>query len=89
MRTSLPTRLPVMQAFPTGGKRTLDITFVSPCGVKTEALVDCTVDQYMQWYRQEDHVQNIFPLLDADMRELFVSGMGPAEWKRMFGGVAC
>ncbi|CAM0077078.1 hypothetical protein VPHK251G3_0091 [Vibrio phage K251 g3] len=88
MQTSLPTRMPVMSAFKTGSKRSLEITFVSRVGTKTECLVESTVEQYMRWYNQEDHVQNIYPLLDADMRELFVTGMGPAEWDRLVGGAA-
>lgn len=85
MKKSLPTRPPIMEAFETGSKRSLNITFVSINNVRTECIVECTVDQYMQWLNKEAHVQTIFPLLDADMRELFVTGMGPAEWNRMFG----
>lgn len=89
MLKSLPTRLPVMHAFKTGSPRTLDITFISPTGHKTETKVYCTLEQYQRWLNKEDKVEVIFPLLDRDMQELFISGMGPKEYKLLHGGVAC
>ncbi|QQM14052.1 hypothetical protein pVco14_002 [Vibrio phage pVco-14] len=87
MLKSLPTRLPVMHAFKTGSPRTLDITFISPTGNKTETKVSCTLEQYERWLNKEDKVPSIFPLLDREMQELFISGMGPLEYER-FHGVA-
>lgn len=85
-KKSLPTRGPVMTAIPNGCGHTIHCVFISPKRHKVETGIRSTVEQYMRWYNGE-HVQSVWPLMDPDTRELFVTGMGPAEWEEMFNSL--
>lgn len=39
---------------------------------------------YTRWRRGE-HIQNVFPQMSSDQREILISGYTPAEWKEIFG----
>lgn len=41
-------------------------------------------DQYMRW-KNGELVQQVFPELNADERELLTSGLTPPEFKRIMG----
>jgi hypothetical protein len=52
------------------------------CGHSTQlTLLRSEVDQY----RKGAFVQDAFPFMTADERELIVSGTHPACWRRLFG----
>ena len=52
------------------------------CGSASTLTVDA--DGYRQW-RSGAYIQEAFPDMDADTRELLVSGTHPACWTAMFG----
>ena len=51
------------------------------CGNK--AIIEVDLDGYMRWVGGE-HVQAAFPTLDANHRELLMTGIHPACWDEMF-----
>lgn len=78
---SLPARLPVLDAWNTGAKHVCYCLFISPSGRQVRVSVECSVEQYLRWYNGEDSVDQAFPLLSEDTKELFRTGMGPVERK--------
>ena len=70
-------------------RETVTCTFKSPSGRETQKIFNYSevspfqVHEYLNNVRP--HVQEIFPNLDADDRELFISGTGSEEWDEIFG----
>lgn len=79
MSKRLPTKPPIAYARVLG-QRTIEIEAVSEFTTITTARVDVTYDAYMRWFHGE-HPDRAFPMLDAEMKELFVTGAGPNESK--------
>lgn len=44
-----------------------------------------TKEQYKQWYYREKPIQDIFPEIKYDKREMLISGICPKCWDEMFG----
>ena len=42
-------------------------------------------NDFLDWQNGK-HVQNAFPYLSADEREMLISGICPTCWDKMFGG---
>lgn len=40
--------------------------------------------QYEDWQNNRRLVQDIFPDMDKDMREMFITGICPSCWNKMF-----
>jgi hypothetical protein len=64
-------------------------TYTTPpcmmCGDRTVVALDRVS---IERWRGGELVQNVFPDLDADARELLISGTHPACWAEMFGDEA-
>lgn len=58
------------------------VTICPFCG--TETCIDVFSEDYKLWI-EGALVQNAFPYLSADERELLVSGICPTCWEQMFG----
>jgi len=52
------------------------------CG--TENIITIDKDDYVSWKVKGSFVQNVFPWLTMDQRELLVSGTHPHCWEEMF-----
>jgi hypothetical protein len=65
------------------GGRTVHVTYCPVCKVRNEIKLDRS--KFIRW-RTSEHVQNVWPELDANDRELLVTGTHPACWDAMFGG---
>lgn len=63
-------------------KITLSVPCVQ-CGAVHKLRVH--LDDYESWKNGEKLVQEAFPYLSADKRELLISGICPECWDRMFG----
>lgn len=53
------------------------------CGKVIE--IEMSFQQYKKWKHQEDLVQNIFPEIKPEIREMLISGICPTCWEKMFG----
>lgn len=42
-------------------------------------------DQYNRLLQDEENIQDIFPNIPAEQRELFITGYSPSQWNSMFG----
>jgi hypothetical protein len=47
-------------------------------------IINVSEDQYRQWTGGK-LIQNVMPELNADQREILISGYTPAEWNKIFG----
>lgn len=54
------------------------------CGEETGITVDA--DKYYEWRQNGRLIQDVWPELDADTREMYISGTHPACWDAAFGG---
>jgi len=52
------------------------------CGVANDITLDYI--SYMRWYKGGGLIQDIWPNLDPDQRELIMTGIHPNCWNRMF-----
>lgn len=50
----------------------------------TEFKFDITDEQYRQYTNKEGLIQNIFPNMAPEYRELFISGICPYCWNKLF-----
>lgn len=56
-----------------------------PCpGCGDHITIAATVPQFMAYMRRGQFVQNVFPELDDDTRERFISGVCPTCWEEMY-----
>lgn len=65
----------------------LAVDIVLDCDV-TGALVriPMTLDQFMKFMSpNRPLMQNLFPEMASEVREMLISGSTPAEWQQMFG----
>ena len=53
------------------------------CGEVNEVLVEYS--DYFAWYHDDLLVQEAFPYLSADDRELLITGICPTCWNHTFG----
>lgn len=53
------------------------------CGEETEFTV--TYDQYVRLFADQEYVQDVFPDLTKEQREVMISGTHPKCWIEMFG----
>lgn len=49
-----------------------------------EYIFDITLEQYKKYISGEDYIQNIFPEISPGLRELFISGICPDCWSKIF-----
>lgn len=62
----------------------LTLTTTCPfCGKSHDVVVD--IFDYFAW-QEGELVQNAFPYLSANDREMLISGICPKCWDEMFGG---
>lgn len=54
-------------------------------GKENTMYLDVTQAQLDRYASGEEHVQNVFPHLNAAQREFIKSGITPTEWEAMFG----
>ena len=52
------------------------------CG--DEHCFEVTEEQFKKYQSGEDYIQNIFPELSADEREMLITGICPSCWNKMF-----
>jgi len=65
----------------------VEVTFRSPSGRITVAVLplrESIFRKALADWKAGELIQSAFPTLDADQRELIVSGIGKAEWDAMF-----
>jgi len=68
------------------GKEGTHIRFSKKCSITDEMyVVIVEIDDYIRWKEEKLCVQDVFPMLDKEMREFLITGTTPAEWKEMFG----
>lgn len=61
--------------------------FVTECVECREVIeIEMTFEQYVAWKYKKDLVQNIFPELKPEIREILISGICPTCWNKMFKG---
>ena len=53
-------------------------------GCSQEVTIDANPRDVEAW-RDGDLIQNVMSYLDADQREMFISGTCPTCWTKMFG----
>ena len=53
-------------------------------GCSQEVAIDANPRDVDEW-RNGDLIQNVMSYLDADQREMFISGTCPTCWTKMFG----
>jgi hypothetical protein len=56
-----------------------------PLPTQGVTLTQTQYENYLRWRRGKGTLQELLPELDDDEREILRSGIGPAEWKGMFG----
>jgi len=64
-----------------------EITIVTECPIchhANEVMVN--EEDYFIWAFEGELVQNAFPYLSADEREMLISGICPTCWEKTFGG---
>ena len=60
--------------------------FSKKCSVTDEMYVGIVeIDDYIRWKEEKMCIQDIFPMVDKEMREFLITGTTPAEWKEMCG----
>jgi hypothetical protein len=52
-------------------------------GCSQVALTASQVRKYEKWLSEGGSIQNAFPELSADAREIILSGIGSEEWKKL------
>lgn len=52
------------------------------CGKSTSFAI--TRGQYESWVLEDDYIQNVFPDMNSDEREMMISGTHPECWNEMF-----
>ena len=61
-----------------------------PCpGCGDRITIAATVPQFMAYMSRGQFVQDIFPELDAETRERFISGVCPPCWEEMYPEEVC
>ena len=56
-----------------------------PCpGCGDRITIAATVQQFVAYMSRDQFVQNVFPELDDDTRERFISGVCPTCWEEMY-----
>lgn len=68
--------------FPAEGSYLVKVT--SPVG---QAAIILSEDQYLRfkgWVNGSKTIQEAFPDLSADQREILLTGIGPKQWDEMF-----
>lgn len=63
-----------------------EVTIVTECPIchhANEVMVN--EEDYLAWAFDGELVQNAFPYLSADEREMLISGICPTCWDKMFG----
>lgn len=63
-----------------------DVAISGKCRDGTEFTIAATADQVDRWLMKGQYIQDVFPELSPDEREILVSGTSPAEFERLFGG---
>lgn len=59
---------------------------IKECSVCRKVIeISMTFEQYVAWKNKKDLVQNIFPEVKPELREVLISGICPECWKKMFG----
>lgn len=53
------------------------------CG--KEHKFDITKEQFNKYANKEDLIQNIFPEISSELREMFISRICPDCWNEIFG----
>lgn len=53
------------------------------CGEETEFRI--TYEEYVRLFADQEYVQDVFPELTNEQREVMISGTHPHCWKEMFG----
>jgi hypothetical protein len=66
-----------------------EVTFVTkPCPVCAQtSRIKLSFADLERWFEGE-HVQNVWPYMDADRRELLISGTHPPCWTLMMTGLS-
>lgn len=74
------------KTFNFAGDSTVTCVFTSTC-IHCKQSNDITLDfmSYLAWYNGDALIQNIWPDLDNDQRELLISGTHAECWKEIFG----
>lgn len=49
-----------------------------------DVFIGVSKEQYDRWYIKREYVQDVFPHIDYQLRELLISGTHPECWKEMF-----
>lgn len=65
------------------GRYMLDIATTCPCCGK-EHIVRVKVSDYFDWQFEGLYIQEAFPYLSADEREMLMSGTCPDCWNKIF-----
>ena len=55
-------------------------------GIEHTMDLDITEEQLQRYELRVEHVQNVFPNLNAAKREFLMTGITPNEWNDIFGG---
>lgn len=62
------------------------VTVIITCPkCKTEHGIEMTHQQHREWQTGKKHIQNIFPNLSPDDREMLISGICSKCWDEIFG----
>jgi hypothetical protein len=62
------------------------IRFSKKCSVTDETyVVTVETDDCIRWKEERMCIQDVFPMLDKEMREFLMTGTTPAEWEEMYG----
>lgn len=66
------------------------VTKISRISGKTNTMfIDADENLLLDWLScggvGMDHIQNVFPNLNADEREFLLTGITPQEWSEIFG----
>lgn len=70
----------------------VEVTFRSPTGRTTVAVLplrESVFRKALADWKAGDKIQDAFPTLDANQRELLMTGFGQAEWDEIFSQKNC
>lgn len=49
-----------------------------------DVFVGVNKEQYYRWFLKREYIQDVFPELSNQLRELLISGTHPECWEKMF-----
>lgn len=69
----------------TNGGKFYDAVIKTCMHCKCNTFFKITKEQYEGWVENGEYIHRLFPNLNAEMREMIITGTHPECWNKMFG----